>query len=117
MQAHVYVSRTAKGLEKARQALEEIEQELLPRVGINGSKLHQNYSLLAYLDVEKMVKAAQMIVAAAQMRNESRGAHYMEEFPEPDTTSPPYCTVIKIDEGTLNMQADVRPVDMTEIHP
>lgn len=117
MQAHVYVSRTVKGLEKARQAVEEIEQELLPRVGINGSELQQNYSLLAYLDMEKMVKTAQMIVAAAQTRKESRGAHYLEDFPEPDTSSPPYCTVIKIDEGTLNLQAGLRPVDLTEIHP
>ncbi|MGD2271973.1 MAG: FAD-binding protein [Desulfobacterales bacterium] len=117
MQAHVYVSRTVKGLQKAGQALEEIEQDLLPRIGINGSGLHHNYSLLAYLDMEKMVKTAQMIVSAAQTRKESRGAHYMEDFPEPDTASPPYCTVIRMDEGALNMQAGVRPVDMTEIHP
>ncbi len=117
MQAHVYVSRTIIGLETAQQALEEIEQDFLPRIGISGSGFHHNYSLLAYLDMEKMVKVAQMIVSAAQTRKESRGAHYMEDFSAPDTTSPPYCTVIEIDKGTSNMQAGVRPVDMTEIQP
>ncbi len=117
MQAHVYVSRTVKGLETAKQALEEIEQELLPGIGINGSGLHHNYSLLAYLDVEKMVKVAQMIVTAAQMRKESRGAHYVENFPQLDATTPPYCTVIEMDEEAQGMRAGVRPVDITEIHP
>ena len=90
---------------------------MLPGIGINRSGLHHNYSLLAYLDMEKMVKVAQMIVSAAQTRKESRGAHYMEDFPEPDTTSPPYCTIIDMDEGRTTMRAGVRPVDITEIHP
>jgi fumarate reductase (CoM/CoB) subunit A len=117
MQAHVYVSRTIKGLETAQLALQEMEQELLPQITISGSDLHQNYSLLAYLDVEKMVKVAHMIVAAAKIRKESRGAHYMEDFPELDTASPPYCTVIKMDEGTLGLEVSKRLVDITELPP
>ena len=117
MQANVYVSRTVNGLETARHSLQEIEQEMLPRIGISGTGLHQNYSLLAYLDMEKMVKVARMITAAALTRKESRGAHYMEDFPEPDTTSPPYCTVVEMDENVPGMRVGVRPVDMTEIQP
>jgi succinate dehydrogenase/fumarate reductase flavoprotein subunit len=117
MQAHGYVSRTVNGLETARQSLQEIEQEVLPRIGISGTGLHQNYSLLAYLDMEKMVKVAHMIVAAALTRKESRGAHYMEDFPEPDTTSPPYCTVVEMDARSPDMRVGIRPVDMTEIQP
>jgi fumarate reductase (CoM/CoB) subunit A len=117
MQEYVYVSRTVNGLETARQSLQEIEQEVLPRIGISGTGLRQNYSLLAYLDMEKMVKVARMIVAAALTRKESRGAHYMEDFPEPDTTSPPYCTVVETDAHVPGMRVRVRPVELTEIQP
>ena len=101
----------SKAWKTAQQALQEIEQDLLPRISISGSGLHHNYSLLAYLDMEKMVKVAQMIVTAAQTRKESRGAHYVEDFPELDTTSPPYCTVIKRDKSTPGMHVGVRPVE------
>ncbi len=117
MQAHVYVSRTIKGLEAAQQALQEIEQELLPQISISGAGLHQNYSLLAYLDVEKMVKVAQMIIAAAQTRRESRGAHYMQDFPELDTSVPPYCTLIQQADDASGLKVGKRPVELTEIHP
>jgi len=117
MQAHVYVSRTIKGLETAREALQEMAQDLLPRITISGSELHQNYSLLGYLDMEKMVRVAGMIVAAAQIRTESRGAHYMEDYPEQDTTSPPYCTVIKKEDSSSDLNVDKRPVEITELQP
>jgi fumarate reductase (CoM/CoB) subunit A len=117
MQANVYVSRTVKGLETAQKTLREIEQDLLPRITISGSGFHQNYSLLAYLDMEKMLKVARTIVAAAKTRTESRGAHYMEDFPELDTTSPPYCTVIKKDVNTSDFNVGKRPVEITELHP
>ena len=117
MQAHVYVSRSIKGLETAREALQEISQELLPRITISGPGLHQNYSLLGYLDMEKMVQVADMIVAAAQTRTESRGAHYMEDYPEQDTTSPPYCTVINKGDSSSDLNVGKRPVEITELQP
>lgn len=117
MQEYVYVSRSVKGLETAQQSLREIEKKVLPGIGISGTGLHQNYSVLAYLDVEKMVKVARMIVAAAQVRKESRGAHYMEDFPELDSTSPPYCTVIEKDEDTSGIKVAKRPVNITELRP
>jgi len=117
MQTHVYVSRTIKGLKAAREALQDMAQDLLPRITISGSGLHQNYSLLAYLDLEKMLKVAQMIVAAAQERKESRGAHYIEDFPELDTTSPPYCTIIQKGDNVLGLKVGKRPVEITELYP
>lgn len=117
MQAHVYVSRSVDGLKTAQQELQEIEQNVLPQIRISGSGLHQNYSLLAYLDLEKMLKVAHMIVAAAQTRKESRGAHYMEDFPKLDTTALPYCTVIQKDDNALGLKVSKRPVEISELHP
>jgi fumarate reductase (CoM/CoB) subunit A len=115
MQKYVGVVRTANGLETAVQSLEEIEQEVLPQVGISGSQFHQNYSVLAYLECEKMVKVARTIAAAARTRKESRGAHYVEDYPELDTTSPPNCTLIRIEGGEL--RTGMRPVVITELQP
>ncbi|MCF8093662.1 MAG: FAD-binding protein [Desulfotignum sp.] len=117
MQAHVFVSRTVKGLETARQALDEISRELADDVGITGSRFHHNYSLLDYLELEKMVTTGQMIVAAALARKESRGAHYLEDFPGLDTATPPQCTEITINRDTHQMNIKMRPVEMSSIHP
>jgi succinate dehydrogenase/fumarate reductase flavoprotein subunit len=117
MQSYAYVSRSVEGLETAQQELQEIEQNVLPQIRISGSGLHQNYSLLAYLDLEKMLKVARMTVAAAQERKESRGAHYREDFPELDTTSPPYCTVIQKGDTVSGLKIGKRPVEITELQP
>lgn len=115
MQTHVGVLRRVGGLETARHTLEEMEKDLLPRVGVTGTGLHQNYSLLAYLELENMVKVARMIAAAAGARKESRGAHYVEEYPDLDTSSPPLCTVTRLEEGAPRITT--RPVEATEIRP
>jgi succinate dehydrogenase/fumarate reductase flavoprotein subunit len=115
MQTHAGVVRTTKGLESAKESLAELEQELLPRVGISGSRFHHNYSLLAYLELEKMVKVAEVIVAAAHERQESRGAHYVEDFPKLDSGSAPQCTVANMHRGVPRIST--RPVQITELHP
>ncbi len=117
MQEHVYVSRTLNGLEAAARDLNEIKTDILPGVGVNGSRFHQNYSLLDYLELEKMITVGQMIVAAARTRRESRGAHYIEEFPEPDAAAPPQCTVIHRNDGTGRMEIGTRPAQLTDLQP
>jgi succinate dehydrogenase/fumarate reductase flavoprotein subunit len=50
-----------------------------------------------------MVEAAEMIVRSALAREESRGSHYREDFPEEDNRNGLKHTVVKREEGHLNM--------------
>ena len=113
MWEHAGVVRSAGGLTSALEELKELKQELLPGIGILGSVFHFNQSILAYLELEKMVGTAQAVVKAALARQESRGAHYREDFPDPDTSSIPKCTEVRMENGAPVVR--LRPVQMTEL--
>ncbi|MCF8108987.1 MAG: FAD-binding protein [Desulfohalobiaceae bacterium] len=115
MREHAGVVRKAEGLTAAREQLQELEEDLLPRINIQGSHFHFNQSLQAYLELEKMVKAARAVVGAGLARKESRGAHFREDFPEWDTTVPPRCTVVRLENDKLVV--GLRPAQLTEMEP
>ncbi|MFW6055195.1 MAG: hypothetical protein ACOC9D_04745 [Thermodesulfobacteriota bacterium] len=48
-------------------------------------------------------------------REESRGAHFREDFPEWDTTAPPRCTVVRLEKDKLVV--GLRPAQLTEMEP
>lgn len=115
MWQHAGVVRSARGLTAALDGLAELKQDVLPRVGIDGPGLHHNRSIVAYLELENMVSVAQTVVRSALARRESRGAHFREDHPEPDSTSPPLCTEAQM-EASVPM-VTLRPAEMTEIVP
>ncbi|MHA1109310.1 MAG: hypothetical protein ACTSQV_09360 [Alphaproteobacteria bacterium] len=43
-----------------------------------------NYGWIEALEVSSMVRLGRVMAGAAVLRNESRGAHYREDFPEQD---------------------------------
>ena len=43
-----------------------------------------NYDWIEALEVQAMAPLAGLIAAAARRRTESRGAHFREDYPEPD---------------------------------
>lgn len=94
MMKHVSVLRDGPGLEKGMDALVTMEQVVLPEVAIQGPSILHNPSIVAYLELENMVLVAQTIVQSALAREESRGAHFREDFPDPDETSSPSCTEV-----------------------
>lgn len=113
MWQHAGVVRSARGLTEALDGLEELKQEVLPRVSIDGPGLHHNRSMVAYLELEKMVAVGQSMVRSALAREESRGAHFREDHPDPDSTSPPLCTEVQM-EGDVPM-VTLRPAEVTEL--
>ena len=75
----VGVKRNEKGL---RQAIAELEavKALAPAMKAQGSLVY-NQDLNTALDVRNMLVAAEATARAALYREESRGAHYREDFP------------------------------------
>jgi L-aspartate oxidase len=67
------IVRTGRGLDLARMALSAWQHSLPPAVDRAGYERHN------------LVLTGRLVVEAALMRQESRGAHYRSDFPEPST--------------------------------
>jgi len=78
----VGVVRDADRLETGIERLERIRGRL-SEVGVTGSRRY-NLEWNQFLDVENLSVVAEMVARAATFRTESRGAHYREDYPEPD---------------------------------
>jgi len=107
------VIRDGAGLTAARYELIGLEQELLPQISMSGPSLLQNHSLVSYLELKNMITVAQTIVQSALERQESRGAHYRQDFPEEAST--PFCIEVTLEGGHL--RAARRPPVMSELRP
>jgi succinate dehydrogenase/fumarate reductase flavoprotein subunit len=82
MWAEAGLVRTGAGLASALATLDELTTRL-ETVGVPG---HPSYNLAwqSWLDTRNQALAARLIARSALERQESRGAHYRADFPEPD---------------------------------
>jgi fumarate reductase (CoM/CoB) subunit A len=112
MMKHASVLRDGPGLEEGMDALMTLENAMLPEVTIEGPTILHNPSIVGYLELENMVLVAQTIVQSALAREESRGAHFREDFPDPDETSSPSCTEVWLDGNRCKVTQ--REVAMSE---
>jgi succinate dehydrogenase / fumarate reductase flavoprotein subunit/fumarate reductase flavoprotein subunit len=79
---HLGLIRSADSLTKARAALDETESALV-HLPIPSARGH-NPAFHEALNVANLIVVARMIEAAANLRTESRGSHYREDFPKSD---------------------------------
>ena len=77
------VFRDQKGL---KGAVDEIRvlKERYSDVGLSNKGRRFNYELMEALELGHMLLQAEVILASALAREESRGAHFREDFPERD---------------------------------
>lgn len=83
MDKNVGVFRTAEGLNTASARIQELKQCLSHMKVVDKSRIY-NTDLLAALEVENLIDLAEVIVAGASARTESRGAHSRRDFPQRD---------------------------------
>jgi fumarate reductase (CoM/CoB) subunit A len=86
MSDYTGVVRNSKGLEKAITELAQIRKNDLPRIQVPPIKTY-NIALIDALETCNMVDAAEIISRSALSRHESRGAHYMQDYPDRDDES------------------------------
>jgi fumarate reductase (CoM/CoB) subunit A len=77
------VVRNSKDLGKAIKELDDIRKNDLKRMQIPAIKSF-NIPLVDAIEVTDMLDVAEMVTRSALSRKESRGAHYMEDYPERD---------------------------------
>jgi fumarate reductase (CoM/CoB) subunit A len=76
----VAIIRNENGLRMALRAISHVESQLSRMNVPEGSSF--NRYLQDALEVENMIETAKMVITAAILRQESRGSHYREDFPE-----------------------------------
>ncbi|AFM24595.1 L-aspartate oxidase [Desulfomonile tiedjei] len=76
----VGVARNASDLADALTEIEDIANEV-NKVSVRGGAAY-NMMYNTFLDIRSMIDATRMIAFSAQLRNETRGAHFRKDFPD-----------------------------------
>ena len=111
------IVRDAAGLSRAADVLtgltEDLDRYRLPDIARDPSF---NMTWHDWLNLSNLVDVSRVIVRAAQARENSRGAHYRSDFPDPgDLATSAYTRVRAGDGGALAVEAI--PVVFTRVRP
>jgi len=110
----VGVIRDAAGLRRGLAQLDAIEAELLS-AGVADQDRAFNLTWHDWLNLRSLVEISKLIAAAALKRENSRGAHFREDFPaEGDLTTSTF-TVARQRDGALDIADE--PVAFTIVRP
>lgn len=82
MDRDAYVFRTGDGLRRALREIQTLKREAYRNVG--DKEKEYNTNLLHVLELDSLIGAAEVVVAAALAREESRGAHTRLDYPKRD---------------------------------
>ncbi len=104
----VGIMRTADGLERGVKRVVEIGRDLM-EVGVASDNLAFNLTWHDWLNLRSLCDVSQVIAKAAQARDNSRGAHFREDFPESGSIESSYFTVArKNGEDVIVTREDVQ---------
>jgi fumarate reductase flavoprotein subunit len=110
----VGILRTANGLARARHELNNLAAAL-ELMGVPDGDRRYNLTWMDRLNLENLVLVSRSICAAAQARNDSRGAHYREDFPQQSDLAASHYTVVRADGDSFAVTSE--PVAFTRVRP
>ena len=110
----VGILRTAEGLNRALQALDEHDAEL-QAIGVAGDDRRFNLTWHDWLNLESLVAVSKVIAMAALARDDSRGAHFREDFPETADLEQSKFSRVRLADGDLRLE--MVPVDFSIVRP
>ena len=110
----VGVLRDAEGLSRAQQALVELKAELHSS-GLADNNRVFNLSWHDWLNLNSLIEVSEMIAAAALSRENSRGAHYREDYPQVGSLEESYFTVAQSNQQRLSVER--QPVVFSIVKP
>ena len=114
MNDYVAVFRTVEGMETARKKLRDL-MERYQRVPVQDKGRVFNTNILFALELGFMLDCAETIVVSALERKESRGAHFMAEYPERDDEN--WIKHISVQSTPDGPRLDYVPVTITQWQP
>ena len=110
----VGVLRDAAGIRRAQAELSELKAELHAS-GLADANRVFNLSWHDWLNLNSLIEVSGVIAAAALSRENSRGAHYREDFTEVGSLEDSYFTVVSRGDGAP--QVERRPVVFSIVKP
>lgn len=116
MWTDVGIMRDRASLSRARDTLAGLRHRLSRvGVGVAGGDRAFNLSWHEWLNLRSLIAVSQVITEAALAREDSRGAHFREDFPQAGDLAGSAYTVVRWDGGAIRIARE--PVDFTRVAP
>lgn len=112
----VGILRTKEGLLRAASQLRALDDEL-QRVGVGESDRAFNLSWHDWLNLRSQIRVSHAITVAALAREDSRGAHFREDFPATGELAQSCYTVVRDRSGEGALELTELPVRFTRVRP
>jgi succinate dehydrogenase flavoprotein subunit len=110
----VGVLRSAEGLSRARSSLNALAAAI-SSMGVGSTEPRYNLTWMDRLNLENLILTSRAICAAAEMRTDSRGAHFREDYPEPSDIAASRYTVVRAKDEKFDVTTE--PVRFTYVQP
>jgi fumarate reductase flavoprotein subunit len=110
----VGISRTKESLLQARIKLDDLGQQL-DQIGVGDIQRQYSITWHDWMNLNNLILVSKSVTEAALSRENSRGAHYRDDFPDPGSLENSYFTAVHLNEKGL--QIENRPVQFTMIKP
>ena len=94
-------SRSANSLHQALSQIDELSQDVARCMQVTGGTTRYNNELTRAFNLRVMLRVAEAVIRAALVREESRGHHFREDFPETDNEKWLRHTVVSGQNGCL----------------
>ena len=108
------ILRTAAGLQKGLDALTGLSRDLRATGLADGDRAF-NLTWHDWLNLESLISISEVIAEAAKAREDSRGAHFREDFPETGDLETTAYTRIELGGGKL--ETAMVPVAFDKVRP
>ncbi|MEB0010499.1 FAD-binding protein [Glaciimonas sp. Gout2] len=108
------ILRTAAGLEHGIQTLERLDIEL-SQIGVDDDDPAFNMTWHDWLNLKSLIAVSKVVVTAALAREDSRGAHFREDYPETKDLPGSTFTVVRQIDGQLIVSRT--PVEFVRVRP
>jgi fumarate reductase flavoprotein subunit len=108
------IIRDAASLKRAVAGLDELEAEL-DATGVDATNLAYNLTWHDWMNMKNLILVSRAVIAAAEAREDSRGAHFRTDFPETRDVENSRFTKVTLEGGRIKI--DTEAVDFTRVRP